>query len=176
MAKCICGKQFKTYNGLRSHTYTCQITNNSTNEKTIRDTPSLNDIWKIVRNLVQENSKLKEEVFGPVLHIVRYSHKNISKVVDAIHATGYGLTVGIHSRMPKFAENLAKQLDVGNVYINRNMIGAVVGVQPFGGNNLSGTGPKAGGPWYLTRLSKEQVISTNTAAIGGNPSLLALDN
>lgn len=119
---------------------------------------------------------LKEEVFGPVLHIVRYAREDIDKVVDSIHATNYGLTVGIHSRLINFATNLAKKLDVGNVYINRNMIGAVVGVQPFGGNNLSGTGPKAGGPWYLTRLSKEQVISTNTAAIGGNAELLMIDS
>ena len=119
---------------------------------------------------------LKEEVFGPVLHIIRYAREDIDKVIDSIHATNYGLTVGIHSRLIKFATSLAKKLDVGNVYINRNMIGAVVGVQPFGGNNLSGTGPKAGGPWYLTRLSKEQVISTNTTAIGGNTELLMIDD
>jgi RHH-type proline utilization regulon transcriptional repressor/proline dehydrogenase/delta 1-pyrroline-5-carboxylate dehydrogenase len=121
-------------------------------------------------------SELKEEVFGPILHIIRYAREDIDKVVESIHATKYGLTVGIHSRLMGFATNLARKFDVGNVYINRNMVGAVVGVQPFGGNNLSGTGPKAGGPWYLTRLSKEQVISINTAAIGGNTELLMIDD
>jgi RHH-type proline utilization regulon transcriptional repressor/proline dehydrogenase/delta 1-pyrroline-5-carboxylate dehydrogenase len=119
-------------------------------------------------------SSLEREVFGPVVHVVRYRARDLDKVVDAVNALGYGLTLGIHTRIDGLAQRVARRLRVGNVYINRNMIGAVVGVQPFGGSGLSGTGPKAGGPHYLHRMAAEQTITTNTAAIGGNAGLLSL--
>ena len=117
---------------------------------------------------------LTREVFGPVLHIVRYSATGIDELVDDINNTGFGLTLGIHSRVDSFAEYVSRRARVGNVYVNRNMIGAQVGVQPFGGMGLSGTGPKAGGPHYLSRFGTEQTVSTNTAAVGGNATLLSL--
>ena len=120
-------------------------------------------------------SQLTEEVFGPVLHIIRYQSSDLDQVIDAINATQYGLTLGIHSRIEETADYIAQGARVGNVYVNRNMIGAVVGVQPFGGEGLSGTGPKAGGPNYLRRLVAEQTVSINTSAIGGNAALLNLD-
>jgi RHH-type transcriptional regulator, proline utilization regulon repressor / proline dehydrogenase / delta 1-pyrroline-5-carboxylate dehydrogenase len=113
-------------------------------------------------------------VFGPILHVIRYSASAMDKVVEAINATGYGLTLGIHTRIDSVAQDLARRLRVGNVYVNRNMIGAVVGVQPFGGRGLSGTGPKAGGPYYLHRFATEQTVTINTAAVGGNTTLLSL--
>jgi RHH-type proline utilization regulon transcriptional repressor/proline dehydrogenase/delta 1-pyrroline-5-carboxylate dehydrogenase len=115
---------------------------------------------------------LREEIFGPVLHVARYRAGRLEEVLDAIEATGYGLTLGIHSRINETAERIARRLNTGNVYVNRNMIGAVVGVQPFGGSGLSGTGPKAGGPHYLPRFATEQVVTVNTAAAGGNAELL----
>ena len=118
---------------------------------------------------------LDKEQFGPILHIIKYKAKDINKVIDAINSTGYGLTVGIHSRIESFANRVAMQIKAGNAYINRNMIGAVVGVQPFGGMGLSGTGPKAGGPHYLHRFATEKTITINTAAVGGNASLLSLE-
>ncbi len=118
---------------------------------------------------------LTREIFGPVLHVVRYRASGAAELVDEINASGYGLTLGIHSRIDAFAKFVAERAHVGNVYINRNMIGAQVGVQPFGGMGLSGTGPKAGGPSYLPRFAVEQTVTTNTAAIGGNATLLSLD-
>ena len=117
---------------------------------------------------------LQREVFGPVLHILRYRSKDLKKTVEAINATGYGLTMGLHSRINSRAEKIAELSGAGNFYINRNMIGAVVGVQPFGGRGLSGTGPKAGGPYYLLRFGTEYTISNNIAAVGGNATLLSL--
>ena len=116
--------------------------------------------------------QLTEEVFGPVLHVVRYRAADFSRVLDDIAATGFGLTLGIHSRIDDTIERAVARLPVGNVYVNRNMIGAVVGVQPFGGFGLSGTGPKAGGPHYLVRFATEQTVSINTAAAGGNAALM----
>jgi RHH-type proline utilization regulon transcriptional repressor/proline dehydrogenase/delta 1-pyrroline-5-carboxylate dehydrogenase len=116
---------------------------------------------------------LEREVFGPIVHVVRYRAVELDQVVEAVNALGYGLTLGIHTRMESVAEKITAHARVGNVYVNRNMIGAVVGVQPFGGCGLSGTGPKAGGPHYLPRFANEQAVSTNTAAVGGNASLLA---
>jgi len=116
---------------------------------------------------------LREEVFGPILHVVRYRADELEQLVDDIAANGYGLTLGIHSRIDATATRVAARLAHGNVYVNRNMIGAVVGTQPFGGSGLSGTGPKAGGPNYLRRFAREQVVTINTAAAGGNASLLA---
>ena len=116
--------------------------------------------------------QLTEEVFGPVLHVVRYRTADFDRVLSDIAATGYGLTLGIHSRIDDMIERTIARLQVGNVYVNRNMIGAVVGVQPFGGFGLSGTGPKAGGPHYLARFATEQTVSINTAAAGGNAALM----
>ena len=116
---------------------------------------------------------LKEEIFGPILHVVRYRATALASLLDAIAATGYGLTLGIHSRIDDTVDLIVARLRVGNVYVNRNMIGAVVGVQPFGGFGLSGTGPKAGGPHYLARFATEQTLTINTAAAGGNAALLA---
>jgi len=116
---------------------------------------------------------LTEEVFGPILHVVRWRADALDRLLDDIAASGYGLTLGIHSRIDDTAEHIVARLANGNVYVNRNMIGAVVGTQPFGGSGLSGTGPKAGGPNYLRRFATEQVVTVNTAAAGGNASLLA---
>jgi RHH-type proline utilization regulon transcriptional repressor/proline dehydrogenase/delta 1-pyrroline-5-carboxylate dehydrogenase len=118
--------------------------------------------------------RMQREVFGPVVHLLPYRARDLDSVVAAVNRLGFGLTLGIHTRIDGLAQRVARQLRVGNVYINRNMIGAVVGVQPFGGMGLSGTGPKAGGPHYLHRMATEQVITTNTAAIGGNAGLLSL--
>ncbi len=115
---------------------------------------------------------VRQEIFGPVLHVVRWSG-DVDAVVAQINALGYGLTLGIQTRIDSRALRLASQACVGNVYVNRNMIGAVVGVQPFGGEGLSGTGPKAGGPHYLYRFCAEQTLTINTAAAGGNAALLA---
>jgi len=116
---------------------------------------------------------LTEEVFGPILHVVRWRADELDRLLDDIAGNGYGLTLGIHSRIDQTAEHIVRRLANGNIYVNRNMIGAVVGTQPFGGSGLSGTGPKAGGPNYLRRFATEQVITVNTAAAGGNASLLA---
>ena len=117
---------------------------------------------------------LAQEVFGPVLHVVRYRADRLEDVLRAIEGTGYGLTLGVHSRIDSTVERIVESLSVGNVYVNRNMIGAVVGVQPFGGHGLSGTGPKAGGPHYLLRFATEQTVTINTAAAGGNANLIAM--
>jgi RHH-type proline utilization regulon transcriptional repressor/proline dehydrogenase/delta 1-pyrroline-5-carboxylate dehydrogenase len=116
---------------------------------------------------------LKEEVFGPVLHVVRWRADELDVLLDDIAGNGTALTLGIHSRIDSTADRIAARLASGNVYVNRSMIGAVVGTQPFGGTHLSGTGPKAGGPNYLRRFGSEQTITVNTAAAGGNASLLA---
>jgi RHH-type transcriptional regulator, proline utilization regulon repressor / proline dehydrogenase / delta 1-pyrroline-5-carboxylate dehydrogenase len=119
--------------------------------------------------------RLTGEVFGPILHIVRWRHDRLDQVLDEIADTGFALTLGIHSRIDETVEHIIGRLGVGNTYVNRNMIGAVVGVQPFGGERLSGTGPKAGGPRYLYRFAAERTVSTDTTASGGNASLLSLD-
>ncbi len=119
-------------------------------------------------------AQLDREVFGPVLHVIRYASANLDDVIDAINNTGYGLTLGIHSRVDETARHIQQRAHVGNIYVNRNMIGATVGVQPFGGEGLSGTGPKAGGPHYLQRFITERTITVNTAAVGGNASLFSL--
>ncbi len=117
---------------------------------------------------------LEHEVFGPVVHLMRYKANELESCIDAVNRSGYGLTFGIHSRIDATAHRVAARIRAGNVYVNRNIIGAVVGVQPFGGTGLSGTGPKAGGPLYLHRFASEQTISTNTTAAGGNASLMTL--
>jgi len=113
------------------------------------------------------------EVFGPILHVLRFEASELEAVVDAVNAKGYGLTMGIHSRIEETVERVRRRARAGNLYVNRNMIGATVGVQPFGGEGLSGTGPKAGGPHYLLRFATERTFTVNTAAAGGNASLLA---
>ena len=119
---------------------------------------------------------LNHEVFGPVLHVVRLRAGQLETLVDDIAANGTALTLGVHSRIDLTVDRIAARLPHGNVYVNRNMIGAVVGTQPFGGTHLSGTGPKAGGPNYLRRFAAEQVVTVNTAAAGGNAGLLAQDD
>jgi RHH-type transcriptional regulator, proline utilization regulon repressor / proline dehydrogenase / delta 1-pyrroline-5-carboxylate dehydrogenase len=119
-------------------------------------------------------AQLQREVFGPILHVVRFEANALGQVVDAINATGYGLTLGVHTRIQDTADFIRSRARVGNLYVNRNQIGAVVGVQPFGGEGLSGTGPKAGGPYYLHRFAVERTACTNTTAAGGNASLLSL--
>ncbi len=122
---------------------------------------------------IQSIAQLPREVFGPVLHVVRYAADKLDKVCEAINATGYGLTLGVHSRIEETAAFVRARAHVGNLYVNRNQIGAVVGVQPFGGEGLSGTGPKAGGPHYLFRFALERTYTVNTSAVGGNAALLS---
>ncbi|HWV52308.1 bifunctional proline dehydrogenase/L-glutamate gamma-semialdehyde dehydrogenase PutA [Pseudorhodoplanes sp.] len=124
---------------------------------------------------LQRASDLQEEVFGPILHVVRFHANDLRTLLDDIESNGTGLTLGIHSRIDARVAEIANRLANGNVYVNRNMVGAVVGTQPFGGTRLSGTGPKAGGPNYLRRFATEQVIAINTAASGGNASLFAVE-
>jgi RHH-type proline utilization regulon transcriptional repressor/proline dehydrogenase/delta 1-pyrroline-5-carboxylate dehydrogenase len=121
-------------------------------------------------------AQLEGEVFGPILHVVRFAGDRLEQVIDAINDTGYGLTLGVHSRIDHTIDLVLERARAGNIYVNRNMIGAVVGVQPFGGERLSGTGPKAGGPHYLSRFATERTVSVNTAAVGGNASLLSLED
>jgi RHH-type proline utilization regulon transcriptional repressor/proline dehydrogenase/delta 1-pyrroline-5-carboxylate dehydrogenase len=123
---------------------------------------------------VDSAQRLSGEVFGPILHVVRWHADRLDAVLDEIAATGYGLTSGIHSRIDETVRYILARLSVGNTYVNRNMIGAVVGVQPFGGEGLSGTGPKAGGPRYLHRFATERTTSIDTTAAGGNATLLSL--
>lgn len=118
-------------------------------------------------------SRLGEEQFGPILHVYRYPARALDTLIDDINGLGYGLTLGVHSRNEQTAAYIERKVRVGNCYINRNQIGAVVGVQPFGGRGLSGTGPKAGGPNYLQRFATERTRTINTTAVGGNASLLA---
>lgn len=121
-------------------------------------------------------SLLQKEVFGPVLHVIRFKRKELLNVIDSINQLGYGLTFGIQSRIGATIDEIQKHIKTGNIYVNRTMTGAVVGVQPFGGCGLSGTGPKAGGPHYLLRLCRESTMTINTTAMGGNAQLLALDD
>lgn len=122
---------------------------------------------------IESINLLEQEVFGPVMHVVRYSAGHLDKVCAAINATGFGLTLGIHTRIESTAQFIRARVRVGNIYLNRNQIGAVVGVQPFGGEGLSGTGPKAGGPHYLHRMALERTYTANTTASGGNAALLS---
>ncbi|HEX3397357.1 MAG TPA: bifunctional proline dehydrogenase/L-glutamate gamma-semialdehyde dehydrogenase PutA [Steroidobacteraceae bacterium] len=121
-------------------------------------------------------SQLTREEFGPILHVVRYRSSEIQQVLQAIRDSHYGLTLGVQTRLESFWRQVFADTSIGNTYVNRNMIGAVVGVQPFGGNGLSGTGPKAGGPHYLTRFANERTLTVNTTATGGNAALLNLGN
>jgi len=123
---------------------------------------------------IERMGQVEREVFGPILHVVRFGRGRIAKVCEAINQTGYGLTLGLHSRLGSVADEVARTVRVGNLYVNRNQIGAVVGVQPFGGEGLSGSGPKAGGPHYVTRFATERVRTTDITATGGNVQLLGL--
>jgi RHH-type proline utilization regulon transcriptional repressor/proline dehydrogenase/delta 1-pyrroline-5-carboxylate dehydrogenase len=123
---------------------------------------------------IDDISALQREEFGPILHVLKFRGKHLDKMVAAVNATGFGLTMGIHSRIDSRVAGVAANCGAGNLYVNRNMIGAVVGVQPFGGRGLSGTGPKAGGPNYVQRFGTEFTLSNNISAVGGNASLLTL--
>ena len=122
---------------------------------------------------IKSLSALNRENFGPILHVVRFPADGISGVVDQINATGYGLTIGLQSRIDTVRDYVEEHARVGNFYVNRNQIGAVVESQPFGGEGLSGTGPKAGGPHYVARFATERVTCIDTTAAGGNASLMA---
>ena len=111
-----------------------------------------------------------------MLHVKRFRAKELDKVIAEINATGYGLTFGLHSRIDARIRKVTAAVEAGNIYVNRNQIGAIVGSQPFGGRGRSGTGPKAGGPLYLTRFVEERVVSTDTTAAGGNASLIAMED
>jgi RHH-type proline utilization regulon transcriptional repressor/proline dehydrogenase/delta 1-pyrroline-5-carboxylate dehydrogenase len=124
--------------------------------------------------LMDNTDMLEREVFGPIIHIVPYQTGHLDKVMDDINTKGYGLTLGIHSRIDHTVDYILTRARVGNCYVNRSMIGAVVGVQPFGGMGLSGTGPKAGGPHYLHRFATEKTTTVNTTASGGNTTLVSL--
>jgi RHH-type proline utilization regulon transcriptional repressor/proline dehydrogenase/delta 1-pyrroline-5-carboxylate dehydrogenase len=117
-------------------------------------------------------AQLTREEFGPILHVVRYRAADIQQVFAAIRASNYGLTLGVQTRLESFWREVFASTSIGNTYVNRNMIGAVVGVQPFGGTGLSGTGPKAGGPHYMARFAAERTLTVNTTATGGNAALL----
>ena len=119
--------------------------------------------------------QLTKEVFGPVLHVIRYKSSDLDDILQQVQNTGFGLTLGVHSRIEESAEYIFRNLDVGNTYVNRNIVGAVVGVQPFGGQGLSGTGPKAGGPRYMYRFATEKTLTINTVATGGNTELFAME-
>jgi len=119
---------------------------------------------------------LTREVFGPVLHVVTWKAGQLDQLVERINASGYGLTMGLHSRIGEAADTVREKAKVGNLYVNRSMIGAVVGVQPFGGEGLSGTGPKAGGPHYLARFAVERTVPVRTTSAGGNATLLSLED
>jgi RHH-type proline utilization regulon transcriptional repressor/proline dehydrogenase/delta 1-pyrroline-5-carboxylate dehydrogenase len=122
---------------------------------------------------IERIDDLEREVFGPVLHVLRYRRDELPALVEGINGLGYGLTMGIHSRVDETIDGIVARARAGNIYVNRNMVGAVVGVQPFGGEGLSGTGPKAGGPHYLLRFATERTFTVNTAAAGGNATLIA---
>jgi len=136
--------------------------------------PDLNSGYFVPPTLIRLHTidELNGEHFGPILHLIRYPADNLERIIDEINRTGYGLTLGIHSRNSQTINSICQQARVGNIYINRNQVGAVVSSQPFGGMGLSGTGPKAGGPNYLMRFIQEKTVSTNTVAGGGNQQLL----
>ena len=117
---------------------------------------------------------IEREAYGPILHIIRYDETKLDDVIAKLNAKGFGLTFGLHSRIHAWQKQIARKINAGNIYINRGQTGAVVGVQPFGGRGLSGTGPKAGGPYYLHAFATEKAISDNITASGGNATLINL--
>ena len=159
------------FDGIQQH---IQRLKSSSKVLLAQDTPAQAAINLIAPHAfeLQQVSDVAQEIFGPVLHVVRWSGDPLA-VIEQVNALGYGLTMGIQTRIDSRAHSLAAAAHIGNVYINRNTIGAVVGVQPFGGEGLSGTGPKAGGPHYLLRFCAEQTVTVNTTAAGGNAALLA---
>ena len=120
-------------------------------------------------------SEIKEEIFGPVIHVYRYQSEKIENLINDINSMNYGLTLGVQSRIESTINYIFNNANIGNIYINRNITGAIVGVQPFGGHGLSGTGPKAGGPNYLLKLVNEKSYSYDTTAAGGNATLFMLE-
>jgi RHH-type proline utilization regulon transcriptional repressor/proline dehydrogenase/delta 1-pyrroline-5-carboxylate dehydrogenase len=124
---------------------------------------------------LEDLSLLRREVFGPILHVIRFAGDRLGEVCEQINGTGYGLTLGLHTRIESTVDEVRARIKVGNMYVNRNQIGAVVGSQPFGGEGLSGTGPKAGGPHYLYRFATERVLSVDTTASGGNAALMSME-
>jgi RHH-type proline utilization regulon transcriptional repressor/proline dehydrogenase/delta 1-pyrroline-5-carboxylate dehydrogenase len=123
---------------------------------------------------IRSMDMLTKEVFGPILHIIRFKADDLDDVINQINGSGFGLTFGLHTRIDHVMRHVTNRIAAGNCYVNRSMIGAVVGVQPFGGQGLSGTGPKAGGPHYLLRFATEKTITVNTTASGGNTTLVSL--
>jgi RHH-type proline utilization regulon transcriptional repressor/proline dehydrogenase/delta 1-pyrroline-5-carboxylate dehydrogenase len=140
----------------------------------VLDGPTTGTFFPPVLAEIPSGDFLEREVFGPILHIVRYDPEKLEAVATGLASRGYGLTLGVHSRIEAFAEQVKRLVPAGNVYVNRSIIGAVVGVQPFGGQGLSGTGPKAGGPEALSRYGVERAVSVNITAQGGDPALLNL--
>ena len=140
-------------------------------ESKIKDTFCIPQAYEI-----QSINQLKQENFGPILHVIRFKYDGLDGLIEQINNTGYGLTLGIHSRIDHIVDYIIARARVGNIYVNRGVTGAVVGVQPFGGMGLSGTGPKAGGPHYLTRFTTEKTVSVNTTAAGGNAHLISLSD
>ncbi|MDJ0906940.1 MAG: bifunctional proline dehydrogenase/L-glutamate gamma-semialdehyde dehydrogenase PutA [Woeseiaceae bacterium] len=161
---------------LEAHVAKMEETANIVHRCTLDDSAQAGTFFAPTLIEIDSLGALEREVFGPVLHLLRFRGKDLAATVDAVNATGYGLTMGLHSRIDSRARAIAERSGAGNLYINRNMIGAVVGVQPFGGRGLSGTGPKAGGPHYVPRFGTEMTVSNNIAAVGGNASLLSLES
>ena len=165
----------EAYNNIQNHLNRLNMISKPLLDSVVTDSSAANSIANIIPPAAFELNAISDigaEIFGPVLHVVRWGG-DPAEVIAQINALGYGLTLGIQTRIDSRAQALARAAHVGNVYINRNMIGAVVGVQPFGGEGLSGTGPKAGGPHYLYRFCAEQTLTINTTAAGGNVQLLA---
>jgi len=160
---------------MRAHAAELELVGQALAETPLPETLPEGAFFAPVAYEIDRIDRLEKEIFGPILHIIRYPANRLDAVVDAINGTGFGLTLSIHSRLESTIEKIAKRARVGNLYVNRNQIGAVVGVQPFGGEGLSGTGPKAGGPRYLHRFATERTVSTDITASGGNPVLLSLD-
>ena len=139
--------------------------------------PPVSEGYYFPPHIIEVNSvsDVEREVFGPILHILRYKKTDLKDILDAVNSTGYGLTFAIQSRIQSNIDDITNKINAGNVYVNRNQVGAVVGVQPFGGRGLSGTGPKAGGPFYLHRFVTEKTVSVNATALGGNVALVCLE-
>ncbi len=160
--------------GLQAHVATLSQTHEIIYQCTLPQACSAGYYMPPTAIAIEHISVLEKEVFGPVLHVIRYKRDQLDDVITQINQTGYGLTLGIHSRLNSTVDYIRERVHVGNCYVNRNMIGAVVGLQPFGGEGLSGTGPKAGGPYYLQRMCVERTVTVDTTAAGGNASLMSI--
>ena len=130
----------------------------------------------VAPTLIEVNriADVEREVFGPVLHVLRYRREALDKLIDDVNAAGYGLTFGLHTRIDETIARVVERIEAGNIYVNRNIIGATVGVQPFGGSRLSGTGPKAGGPLYLSRLLAEPAPGALDGVEGGDAAIVGI--